>query len=191
MVRLLDAADSLLFVIDVQPDFLARVETERRDGLLGRIGLLATTARTAGIPVIATVESPEHWGGLHPDLVLPLTGAPVVRKEVFGLGDDPLVYPLADASGRRTAVLTGLETDVCIAHSALTLLDRGWRVACVTDAVASPGTAHEHGLERMRAAGVTMLCAKQTHYEWLRTVAASRAWHAANPTYVDPPGVLL
>ena len=191
MARLIDPADSVLIVIDVQHDFLARVELELRDGLIDRIAFLACTARHAGIPVIATVESPEQWGELHVDLAPSLAGAPVLRKEVFGLGDDPAVLPVVEATGRRTAVLTGLETDVCVAQSALTLLDRGWRVVCVGDAVAAPGTAHAAGLERMRTAGVGVLCAKQVHYEWLRTVAAARAFRAAHPDIVNPPGVLL
>lgn len=181
----------MLIVIDVQPDFLTRVQPDLKVGLIERIAFLASTARHAGIPVIATVESPEQWGELHPDLARHLPGAPVLRKEVFGLGDDPAVRPVVEATGRRTAVLTGLETDVCVAHSALSLLDRGWRVVCVGDAVASPGTAHEAGLERMRTAGVGVLCAKQVHYEWLRTVAAARAFRAAHPDLSEPPGVLL
>jgi nicotinamidase-related amidase len=191
MSRLIEANDSVLLVIDVQPEFLDRVEDGRRDGLIARIAFLAATAGFVGIPVIATVESPERWGELHPDLAPQLTGAPVLRKEVFGLGDDPAVFPIVAATGRRTAVLTGLETDVCVAHSALSLLDRGWRVVCVGDAVASPGGAHDAGMERMRAAGVPVLCAKQLHYEWLRTVAAAQAFRAAHPAHVDPPGVLL
>jgi nicotinamidase-related amidase len=191
MSRLLEANDSVLLVIDVQPDFVDRVEDDRRAGMVERIAFLAATARHAGIPVIATVESPERWGELHPQLAPHLTGAPVLRKEVFGLGDDPAVLPIVEATGRRTAVLTGLETDVCVAHSALSLLDRGWRVICVGDAVASPGAAHDAGIERMSGAGVPVLCAKQVHYEWLRTVAAAQAFRAAHPEFVEPPGVLL
>ena len=191
MSRLLEANDSVLLVIDVQPDFVDRVEVDRRAGMVERIAFLAATARHAGIPVIATVESPERWGELHPQLAPHLTGAPVLRKEVFGLGDDPAVLPIVEATGRHTAVLTGLETDVCVAHSALSLLDRGWRVICVGDAVASPGAAHDAGIERMRGAGVPVLCAKQVHYEWLRTVAAAQAFRAAHPEFVEPPGVLL
>lgn len=191
MSRLVDPADSILIVIDVQEGFLDRVEPERRHGLLERIAFLAATARYIGAPVVATVESPDDWGGVHPALAPHLADAPVLRKVVFGLGDDPAVLPVVEASGRRTAVLTGLETDVCVAHSALSLLDRGWRVVCVGDAVASPGGAHDAGMERIRTAGVPVLAAKQLHYEWLRTVAAARAFRAAHPEHADPPGVLL
>ncbi len=189
--RLVDAADSVLVVIDVQEKFLDRVEPDARDGVPERIAFVAQSARFAGVPIVATVETPEQWGHLHPALAGPLDGVPVLRKEVFGLADDPDVFPVVEATGRRTAVLAGLETDVCVAHSALSLLDRDYRVVCVADAVASPGSAHGYGLERMRREGVTMLCAKQLHYEWLRTVAEAKRFRAQHPGFTNPPGVLL
>jgi nicotinamidase-related amidase len=183
--RLVQAHDSVLLVIDVQPGFVDRVEPELADGLVERIGFLAASAGFCSVPVIATVERPEDWGNA---LVAP-EGA--VRKETFGAGDDPDVVAAIAATGRGTAVLCGLETDVCVSQSALSLLDRGFEVICVADCVASPGSAHGYGLERMRAAGVAMLCAKQLHYEWVRTVPAARAFHAAHPDLTEPPGVLL
>jgi hypothetical protein len=67
----------------------------------------------------------------------------------------------------------------------------GFRVAVVEDAVGSPGSAHAAGLDRMRRAGVIPVVAKQLHYEWMRTVARSRAFHAERPDFENPPGVLL
>ena len=191
MAQLIDPVDCVLVIIDVQADFLARVEDEAKLGLLERIAFLAESARFCGIPIIASVESPEDWGGLHPALVEAVDDAPVLRKVVFGLCDDPLVGPAVHETGRRTAVLVGLETDVCVAQSALGLLDEGFRVVVVEDAVASPGSAHAAGLERMRRAGVIPIVAKQLHYEWLRTVERSRAFRAAHPHVENPPGVLL
>jgi nicotinamidase-related amidase len=189
--RLIDPDDSLLVIVDVQQAFLDRVEPLAGAGLVERIAFLTLGARFCGIPVIATVESPEDWGGLHPGLVEPVGDAPVLRKEVFGLDDDPLVGPAVRATGRGTAVLVGLETDVCVAQSALGLIDAGLRVVVVEDAVASPGAAHAAGLERMRRAGVIGVLTKQLHYEWMRTVRRSREFEAAHPGLVQPPGVVL
>jgi nicotinamidase-related amidase len=67
-----------------------------------------------------------------------------------------------------------METDVCVAHSALGLLDLGRRVVVVRDAVAAPGEAHPDGLERMRDAGVVLIGTKGLFYEWTRTVDRAR-----------------
>jgi hypothetical protein len=43
----------------------------------------------------------------------------------------------------------------------------------------------------MRRAGVVSVVTKQLHYEWMRTVARSRAFTDAHPGLAEPPGVQL
>jgi nicotinamidase-related amidase len=128
---------------------------------------------------VASVESPEHHGDLHP-AVAAAAGVAAIRKQVFGLADDPLVGPAVRATGRGTAILTGYETDVCVAQSALGLLGQ-LHVAVVEDAVGSPGGGHAAGLDRMRRAGVLPLHTKGLFYEWMRTVERSQAFDDAHP----------
>ena len=88
---------------------------------------------------------------------------------MFGLADDPLAgAAVRDTTGRGTVVLTGLETDVCVAHSALGLLDSGHRVVVVEDAVVvtAPRMAPAStGCGARESFAVT----KQLHYEWMRS----------------------
>ena len=66
--------------------------------------------------------------------------------------------------------MIGYETDVCITHSALGLMDLGYKVVVIADATGSPDEAHQIGLERIRAAGGIIVSAKSLYYEWVRTV---------------------
>jgi hypothetical protein len=97
---------------------------------------------------------------------------------IFGLADQPDILAAVARTGRKTAVLVGLETDVCIAHSALGLLQQGYNVVAVSDATASPGSGQMIGLERMRRAGVLLVTVKSLYYEWLRTVTADDEFRA-------------
>ena len=189
MSRLTEPDDCALVLVDVQEGFLARLPQGIRDGVAGRIAFLVHGAAFCGIPVVATVETPADWGGLPPELAAAIGDAPVIDKVVFGLADDPLAGPAVRGLRRGTIVLVGMETDVCVAQSALGLLDQGLRVVVVEDAVASPGN-HTPGLDRMRRAGAIPLSTKQLHYEWMRTVARSRAFTDAHPG-LEPPGVVL
>ena len=83
--------------------------------------------------------------------------------------------------GRGTAVLLGFETDICVAHSAVGLVDAGLRVVVVEDAVHSPGEMHARGLARALAGGAELNHAKGVGYEWVRTVEASRRVIDADP----------
>ncbi|MDP2349700.1 MAG: isochorismatase family protein [Chloroflexota bacterium] len=159
---------------------------------MARIAWLAGVATALGIPVLVTEEDPVRNGPTAPEILarVPASTTAIV-KPVFGLSDTPEILAAVEALGRRTVALAGFETDVCVTHSALGLLDRGYRVAVVTDATGSPGEMHELGLRRMRDAGATLVHAKGVYYEWVRTVEAARAFEAANPDLTDPPGFSL
>jgi nicotinamidase-related amidase len=126
-------------------------------------------ARILDIPIIGTAEDVAHDGPLVPALMSELpTGAQVFDKKIFGLYHQPDIRAAVDATGKRDFVLVGLETDVCIAHSALGLQGAGYRVAVIDDATASPPPHHDHGLARLGAAGIIRTSVKGVYYEWVR-----------------------
>lgn len=170
--RLLDVDDSVLCVVDMQPGFVGKVaETEGREPFIQRVVWLVALANALGVPTVVTEEEPDRNGPTLPEIVERLPGpTPRYTKPTFGLADVPEIMAAVEATERRTAVLVGMETDVCVAHSALGLLDRDYRVVVVRDAVLAPGDAHDDGIGRMRAAGVTLIGAKGLFYEWVRTV---------------------
>jgi nicotinamidase-related amidase len=183
--------DSVLLVIDAQPGF-ARAADDPADGVIARIAWLVGVAAAFDIPIVATEEDAARNGPTELAISARFPpGTPVLDKPVFGLAENPANLAAVEGSARRTAVLVGMETDVCVAHSAIGLLDRGWRVAVVSDATFSPGAMHEHGLRRIGDAGGTVIHAKGAYYEWVRTLEAARAFQAANPDLAEPPGFSL
>ena len=196
MERLLEVRDSVLVVVDAQPGFFAASGTAgavRTEGIVARIAWLTGVAAALGVPVVVTEEDPARNGPTAPAVAdrLPPATPPPFRKSVFGLAGDPRIAAAIEATGRRTAVVTGFETDVCVAQSALGLLDLGYRVAAVVDATGSPGRMHRHGLRRMRDAGVLLVHAKGVYYEWIRLLDEARAFESGHPELAGPPGFSL
>jgi nicotinamidase-related amidase len=109
---------------------------------------------------------------------------------VFGLYDQADIRAAVAASGRSELVLVGLETDVCIAHSALGLAAAGYRIAVLEDGCASPPPHHAAGLARLRDAGVTVTTIKGMHYEWVRDLATLAKLKAATGKEL-PAGLTL
>jgi nicotinamidase-related amidase len=174
--RLLDVDDSILCVVDVQPGFARKMDTnDELRPFIQRVVWITALANVLGVPTVVTEEESDRNGSTLLEVVARLSD-PTLRysKPAFGLADVPEIMAAVETTGRRTAVLVGMETDVCVSHSALGLLDRDYRVVVVRDAVLAPGDAHGDGIERMRAAGVTLVGAKGLFYEWVRTVEA--AW---------------
>ena len=190
--RLLDVDDSVLCVVDVQPGFVGKIATHDRAPFAQRVVWVAALADALGVPIVVTEEEPDHNGLTLPEIVARLPDpTPRYIKPTFGLADVPEIMRAVEATGRRTAVLVGMETDVCVAHSALGLLDRDYRVVAVRDAVLSPGEAHDDGIERMRAAGVTLMNAKALFYEWTRTIDVARKLDAVMASVPVPDGFTL
>ena len=173
---LIDADDSTFLVVDTQPGFVRKVEPTMGEETVDRIRWLVRLAMRLGIPFVVTEEEPQRNGGTV-DGIDALIPPEVTRhvKPAFGLAACPPIMADLERHDRGTAVLTGFETDVCVSQSALGLVDAGWRVVVVEDAVASPGAAHAQGLARMRDAGIELIGVKGLSYEWLRTVEASAA----------------
>jgi nicotinamidase-related amidase len=168
---LVDAEDSLLCIVDVQPGFVDKLDEPIARQTVERIAWLAALAGAFDVPVVVTEDEPEKNGSTVPEVAAQLADeTPRFRKPTFGLADVPEIAEAVASTRRGTAVMVGMETDVCVAHSALGLLDAGYRVVVVRDAVAAPGTAHEHGLDRMRDAGAVLVGTKGLFYEWTRTV---------------------
>jgi nicotinamidase-related amidase len=191
---LLERADSVLIVVDAQPGFSGR---DDRDGATAgqsraAAGWLTGVAAALDVPIVVTEEDAATNGPTDPIITSRLpVGTPVLAKPVFGLAAVPAILAAIESTGRRTAVLVGAETDVCVAHSAVGLRDLGFRVAVVSDATFSPGSMHEHGLQHLRDAGVEIRHAKGVYYDWIRTLEAARAFVRAHPDLSDPPGFCL
>jgi len=133
-----------------------------------------------------------HKQPLAPRIVQSLpAGAPIFDKATFGLAHQPNILSAVEQTGRKTAVLIGLETDVCVAHSAIGLIEQGYRVAVVADATGTLQPGQEIGLGRMQNAGAVIVSTKSLFYEWMRTVEAVNHFHRERPNMRDLDGIVL
>ena len=187
--------DSLLVVVDLQPRFwgdrLDADDLRRAREVAARAAWLAGVAGALGIPAVLTEEEPEHNGPTDAAVFAALQPAPVFTKPVFGLAECPDIMAAIGATERRTAVLTGYETDVCVTHSAVGLKEAGYRVVVAEDAVYSPFGAQTPGIARLRDLGCELVDCKGIYYDWVRTLTAARAFRHDNPQLAKPPGFSL
>lgn len=189
---LIDVDDSVFIIVDVQSNFTAKLGPEQAQTLLERVCWLLHVAMWCKVPVMVTVEDILNAGGPSPELANSLSpDVPVFNKMVFGLADQPDILEAVEITGRKTTVLVGLETDVCIMQSAIGLKARGYRAVVISDATCSPGESHAAGLARLRDAGVLITDTKELFYEWMRTVERARRCALENPSLKAPTGLVL
>ncbi len=188
--HLLDVNDSLLIAIDIQSSFVKKENKSENNRLLQRMCWVIKVANWLNVPLVVTAEDIPNTGNICDEvarLLPPHTR--IFNKTTFGLAAQTDILDAVQQTQRKTAVLIGYETDVCITHSALGLLDLGYRVAVLADATGSPGEAHQIGLERIRGAGGIIVSAKSLYYEWIRTVEKSIDYEKSG--IETPEGMIL
>ena len=190
---LIDRDDSVLIVIDLQPKFwsdrLDKHDAAEVNKAVARASWLSGTALALSVPAVLTEEAPAQNGPTAVGVLLAVgRQAPVFTKPVFDLAACPDVMAAIEATGRRTAVLCGFETDVCVTHSAVGLMEAGYRVVVAVDAVYSPAGAQAFGLARLRDLGAELVHCKGVYYDWVRTLEAALAFEREHPDLAAPPG---
>ena len=188
--------DSLLVVVDLQPRFwgdrLDADDLRRAREVAARAAWLAGVARALAVPAVITEEDPEENGPTDAAVLAALRPrAPAFTKPIFGLAECPDIMEAIGSTGRRTAVLAGYETDVCVTHSAVGLKEAGYRVVVAEDAVYSPFEAQLPGIARLRDLGIELVHCKGIYYDWVRTLKAALAFRSDNPQLAEPPGFEL
>jgi nicotinamidase-related amidase len=188
---LIEADDSILIAIDIQDYFLKKLPTEFASNVLKRASWLLKVAHWRGVPIVVTAEELEKHRVNDQIMRSIPESTPIFDKRIFGLAHQADILAAVKQTKRATTVLIGLETDVCVAHSAIGLLDHGFRVVAVADATGSPEMGHEIGLSRMRDAGVTIVSAKSLFYEWLRDLNWNERFQKECPDLDNVNGILL
>ena len=190
--RLIDVADCCVVVVDVQSVFVEKLRQETQVAFIKRVAWIVTVATKLGIPSVVTAEDIQKNGTIIPELAAALPPDTFVHnKMVFSLAADPVIFDAVLRTGKRVAVILGLETDVCVAQSALGLLERELQVVAVRDACDSPGDGHLNGLNRMENAGVLLSDVKSLFYEWMRTLAACRSFYSQFEGEIGDPDEFL
>ena len=121
------------------------------------VGNLATVAVRLGMPAIVSATSCDAWGPIIPELkrVLPRTAS--IRRAAVNAWHVPRVRGAVEATGRRYIILAGVCTEGCVASTAVTAADSGYRVAVVLDASGHfKETEATTAIARMVQAGVSV-----------------------------------
>ena len=128
------------------------------------------------VPVIVTTTSENMWGPLIPELADVLKGVKAIERTTVNAWDEMRVVEAIKATGRRSLIVTGISTDVCLAFPAIAALADGFETYAVVDA--SGGFTQRQvdmGILRMQQAGVVPVGYSNVAVEILADNAAPEA----------------
>ena len=165
----LQAEQSILLVIDVQE----RLSTAMEQGELHRVvknsGILLESAQALTVPVVVTEQYVKGLGPTLEVLKEKMEGATFFEKISFSCcGNEDFMSQLRK-SGRRQVVVCGMETHVCVLQTVLDLLQEGFVVHIVKDAVMSRSSANrDTAIEAMVLAGAVPTSTESVAFQWLK-----------------------
>ncbi len=168
----IQAEDCLLLLVDIQAVMLEPCDEASR--LKKNAAALLEIAGIFDIPVIFTVHNSEKLGGFLPELVAKVIQPKVLNKLEFSSFENEAIAEAVMASERRTLLVAGLETHVCIFHTAAHAIRLGYRVHVAADAVASRSRFNwEIGLRRLENAGAVISSTEMMIFELLNRAGTS------------------
>src|SRR5262245_11346052 len=187
---LLDPTDTVFLLLDHQSGLFQSVKDVPVAELRANVTALAKLATLQGIPVITTASVPDGPNGpLMPELQHAAPHALYVpRRGEVNAWDNALFAKTVRETGRKTLIMAGVWTSVCVMFPALDALAAGYKVYAVMDASGDPSKmASQTTLSRFVQAGVVPTSANAVLCELQRTWnRADAADFAALYTMVAP-----
>jgi nicotinamidase-related amidase len=128
------------------------------------------------VPVIVTTTSENMWGPMIPELAEVLKGVKTIERTTVNAWDEKRVVDAIKATGRKSLIVTGVSTDVCLAFPAIAALADGYDTYAVVDASGGfTQTQVDMGILRMQQAGVVPVSYSNVAIEILADNAAPEA----------------
>lgn len=162
--NLADRSDSYLVVVDLQEPFLRAMFD--RETVVANSRKLIEVAKILGLPMLVTLQNPERMGDTVDEIKEALPAHEPIAKMTFSCCGDESFNNRLKELGKRTVILCGIETHICVSQTAHDLLADGYKVHVPKDAVCS---RREHdwkaGLDKMRQSGVIVGCTEAVIYE--------------------------
>ncbi len=156
--------DSVLVVIDVQEKLMPAISD--KDTVIDNIVRLLKFAKIIGLPVILTEQ--QKLGAIVSEVKDEIPDVHPISKAAFDCFCQPEFEPAVEKAGRATLILTGVESHVCVAQTALHAIPR-YSVHVVSDAVGSRTEENWHiGLQRMGQAGAVITSTEMLIFELLQ-----------------------
>jgi nicotinamidase-related amidase len=167
--HVLSQKNAAILIIDPQEKLLPKVFEPQR--VSGNTILLVRFARIAGLPLIVTTQYEKGIGPIVESIKQELPKESFLDKVEFGCFNNAEFARRIDQmdKSRNSLILSGIESHICVAQTALGAIEQGFNVHIASDAVSARTEWNwKIGLDRMREAGATISSTEMIIFEILK-----------------------
>jgi nicotinamidase-related amidase len=163
---MLKSEKTVLIVVDVQGK-LAQLMYGKQ-ALFENLQKIIKGIKVMGIPILWVEQNPEGLGSTIPEISELLAGSNPISKTSFSSCKNERFIQALKAANRNQILIVGIEAHICVYQTAMGLVELGYEVEVVTDAVSSRTIDNKKvALQKMRTAGVTLTSTEMALFELL------------------------
>ncbi|NLD38842.1 MAG: hydrolase [Desulfatiglans sp.] len=170
---MLELNNTILAVIDIQGNLAHAMHD--KESLFKAAGQLINGSKCLDIPIILTEQNPKGLGPTIPEIRGLMPDVTSIPKISFSCCKERAFLDEVKKINKRQILISGIESHICIYQTTVELIDMGYEVHIVTDAVASRDPKNkELALKKMEHMGATMTCVEMALFELMKTAEHSR-----------------
>jgi nicotinamidase-related amidase len=175
---LLTPRESVVAMIDYQPQMFFGVASHERYMVLNNALALAKAAKLFDVPVIlTTVAARTFSGALLSEIQAIFPDQVPIDRTTMNSWEDKRFNAAVTGYGRKKIVIAGLWTEVCVCFPAVEAIAEGYDVHVPTDSCGDvTAEAHERAVQRAIQAGVVPMTTLQVMFEWQRDWAYAETY---------------
>ncbi len=166
-MTMLNIDNALLVIIDIQGKLAEVVhESEKHNAAAMR---MIAGAQALEIPILLTAQAPHKIGHTTEQVRELLPTQHEFARMGFSIYTSPEIRLTLKASGRKQMILCGFESHICVYQSALDLMEAGYEVYILTDAVSSRDPQNKkYILKELRGEGAHLINVETVFYALMR-----------------------
>jgi len=169
----LNRENTVLLIVDIQDKLAAAMDDNMLDTVVTNNEILISGFNKMEIPVIESVQYPKGLGDTLSDLKKLLKPKYKIEKQTFSCATDNGFIDFLKNNSIKSVVISGMEAHVCILQTAIDLLNLGYAVHIVADAVISRNDFNwEIGIDYMQKAGAMITVTEIVLFQLLKSSTA-------------------
>ena len=170
---MLTLENTVLVIVDIQGKLAHLMDKE--EVLFENLQKIIKGAQILGIPILWAEQNPKGLGPTITEVARLLSNIEPISKLSFSCCGSNHFMQVLKTSNRKQVMIAGIEAHVCVYQTAVDLIDLGYEVKIVADAVSSRTVDNkEIGLEKSRDAGATLTSTEIALFELLRVAEGTK-----------------
>lgn len=165
---MLSVNDTMLILVDAQGKLFNAMSN--KEDLQKNLQRLAEGLKVLDVPVVVSEQNPKGLGPTLEELTALLASYEPLEKKCFSCCQAPHIMAAVKEARRPNILLAGIEMHVCVYMTCAELLEAGYHVEIVADAVSSRSEYNKRvGLKKCMQLGAAITCVETALFELLRT----------------------